>query len=71
MNDRFTPKALSLWNNIPAWAQEKILSNVWCTKCRAVTTMVQPRGQVKGGDLLHTGTCKRCGAKVARLIENE
>ena len=71
MNDKFTPQASLLWNKIPSTIQERLISNVWCGKCLAVTKIIDFRGQVKEGDLVLTGVCKTCGSKVARLIESE
>ena len=71
MNDKFTPQASLLWNRIPPSIQKRHISNVWCTKCLAVTTIIDFRGQVKELDLVLTGVCKTCGSKAARLIESE
>ena len=70
MNDKFTPEALSSWNKIPPSIQEKLISNVWCGKCKGVTTIIDFGGQVTKGDLVLTGVCKTCGSKVARVIES-
>ena len=51
--------------------QRRLLDNVWCSRYRQVTTMVDYRGQIKQGDLVLTGTCATCGATVARLVEPE
>jgi len=71
MIDKFTPQASLLWNRIPSSIQERLISNVWCGKCLAVTIIIDFRGQVKEGDLVLTGVCKTCGSKVVRLIESE
>ena len=69
--DRFTSQALELWQNIPEWAQEKLLSNVYCSYCIAMTTIVAFTGQVVGGDINLKGKCQTCGGEVARVIESE
>ncbi len=69
MTEQFTPRALGLWNRVPEAAKKRLLSNVWCGACRAMTTMVDVHGNVKDGDLVLTGTCRNCGTKVARVIE--
>ena len=70
IEDRFTPQALKLWKKVPEWAQEKLLSNVYCVNCVAMTTIVDLTGEVEDGDLVLKGKCKTCGGKVARLIES-
>jgi hypothetical protein len=70
MDDKFTYQALALWNKVPAWAQEKILSNVYCGNCKAMTTIVDFSGHVVSGDLVLNGICKTCGAEAARVIES-
>ena len=70
MNDKFTPQALRLWNKVPSWAQEKLLSNVYCGKCIAVTTIIDFSGRVIEGDLVLNGLCKTCGSEVARVIDS-
>jgi hypothetical protein len=69
--EKFTPQALKLWRKIPEWAQEKLLSNVFCSHCVAMTTIVESTGQVVGGDLVLKGQCQTCGGEVARVIESE
>lgn len=71
MMDKFTPKALKLWEKVPEWAQEKLLSNVYCGKCVTMTTIVEFNGQVRRGDLVLTGVCNACGSEVVRVIESE
>jgi hypothetical protein len=71
MSDQFTPEALELWNKVPSWAKDKILTNVWCRNCKITITIVNYSGEVKGSDLVLTGTCRTCGSKVARLLESE
>ena len=71
MNDKLNPQAEALWEKVPGWAQEKILSNVYCGNCGTMTTIVDFRGHVVEGDLVLNGTCKTCGSEVARLIESE
>jgi len=69
--DKFTHQALELWQKIPEWAQEKLLSNVYCSHCNAMTTVVEFTGQVVGGDIVLKGKCQSCEGKVARVIESE
>ncbi len=69
-NNPFTPAAAPLWHKIPAWAQAKLLANVWCSHCGRVTAITDFRGEVVSGDLVLTGACQVCGATVKRLIES-
>lgn len=71
MSENFTSQALKLWQKVPAWAQEKLLANVYCGNCVAMTTIVDFSGEVVGGDIVLSGVCKNCGSKVARVIESE
>ncbi len=71
MKENFTPQALKLWERVPAWAQEKLLANVYCTKCVAMTTIINFSGHVVDGDLILSGVCKACASEVTRLIESE
>lgn len=69
MKDRFTPRARAMWDRIPPEGRERLVANVWCTHCTAVTTIVDFSGSVKSGDLILQGTCQVCGKPVARLVE--
>lgn len=71
MNENFTPQVLRLWNKVPAWAQEKLLSNVYCGKCSGITTIVDFSGHVSRGDLVLEGACKTCGSDVVRVIGSD
>ena len=66
-----TPAAAALWQRIPAWAQAKLLANVWCSHCGRAIAIANFRGEVVSGDLVLTGVCPVCGAVVKRLIESE
>ena len=68
---KFTPHAATLWRRVPAWAQAKLLANVYCAHCGAMVTITNYSGRIVEGDLLLTGLCARCGGVVARLIESE
>ena len=70
-NSALTPAAAALWQKIPAWAQTKLLANVWCSHCTRVTAITDFSGEVVSGDLVLTGACPVCGATVKRLIESE
>ena len=68
---KFTPLAAKLWDAVPADLRKKLLSNVWCGKCRHEVTITNFTGAVKGGDLLLVGKCAVCHEDVARLIESD
>lgn len=71
MTNTFPPDAKRLWDALIPYHKTQILNNVWCSHCAKVTTIVHYTGKLEGGDLILEGQCKRCGSKVARLIENE
>ena len=67
----FTPSAAKRWKRIPKWAQEKILANVWCGKCRGAVQIALENASIKKGDLILRGKCRTCGKDVCRLVEPE
>ena len=69
--DIFTPEAKLRWNKIPEWAQEKILDNVFCTKCIGSVTIILETAEMKDKDLILQGKCKHCGKDVCRVVEPE
>ncbi len=67
---KFTTQAAVLWGAIPLEAQERILKNVFCIKCRTAVKIVNFTGTVeKNGDLILEGSCAVCGQKVVRVVE--
>jgi hypothetical protein len=71
MSNIFAPNARKIWEAIPLEYRTRILNNVWCGNCIKTTTIVNYFGQLKDGNLVLEGECKRCGKAVARFIENE
>jgi len=69
--DVFTPQALRRWKKIPEWAQEKILDNVFCSRCRGSVTTLLETAEMKGKDLILRGKCKNCGKDICRVVEPE
>lgn len=59
----------ALKESIPADIRQRLLSNVWCGRCRRETTITSFTGTIKGGDLLLVGKCVECRGDVARVIE--
>ncbi len=43
----------------------------WCSNCSEITTIINFKGTIESGDLILRGECRKCGYKVARLIESE
>lgn len=66
---KFTGPAAELWASIPADTKKKLLSNVWCGKCRHEVTISNFTGAVKERDLLLVGFCSECRGDVARVVE--
>ncbi len=63
-------KALKKWSSIPEDYQQRLINNVFCSKC-GVTTIVDYSITADKYGILLKGKCKTCGNDVARLIENE
>ncbi|MBI5899119.1 MAG: hypothetical protein HZB40_07845 [Rhodocyclales bacterium] len=66
----FTKPARQRWASIPAAIRERLLSNVWCGKCRHAVTITNFSGTIRGGNLLLLGECAECHGTVARVIEH-
>jgi hypothetical protein len=66
---QFTSDAKIRWQQIPVVGQEELMDNVWCGQCRAVTTIRLHDGKMCGSSLVLSGSCKKCGSAVARVIE--
>ncbi len=61
---------LKRWKSFSEEERAKIVTSAWCAGCGQKTTIVIRKGEMVGGDLLLTGWCKRCEARVARVIES-
>jgi hypothetical protein len=68
---KLTAPAKKRWNRIPETIRKDIMDNVWCTSCRAGTSMQLREGVMEQRSLVLRGVCKRCGGEVARVIEPE
>ena len=66
---QFSEKAAILWDTVPKWAQQKILDNVFCTRCRDSVRITEFTGEVENGDVVLSGKCANCGHKVVRVVE--
>jgi hypothetical protein len=67
----FTKPARQRWESIAAPIRQRVLTNVWCGRCRHEATITNFTGTMKGGSLLLEGKCAKCHGKVARVIEAE
>lgn len=66
----FSTEAAKLWAKLSVESKKRLLSNVWCGKCRHAVTITNFTGVVKSRDLLLVGKCAECGDDVARVIES-
>ena len=62
--------AVEKWNTISSANQKKLLDNVFCGKC-GVTMIVDYTIENSRSDIVLQGKCKKCGGKVARVVEFE
>lgn len=62
-------KALKKWSKVPVDFQKMLIDNVYCSKC-GVTTIVDFGIQYDRLGLVLKGSCKKCGAPVARFVED-
>lgn len=58
------------WSTISDINQKKLLDNVFCGKC-GVTTIVDYKIENSRSDIVLQGKCKKCGGKIARVVEFE
>lgn len=64
----FHAEAKKRWQQIPVLSKKAIMENVWCGRCRTVTTIRLREGKMCGNSLVLSGTCKKCDSAVARVI---
>ena len=62
--------ALKKWSSIPEDYQQRLINNVFCSKC-VVATIVDYSITAEKSGILLKGRCKICGKDVARMIEDE
>jgi uncharacterized protein YdhG (YjbR/CyaY superfamily) len=63
-------KAMKKWSKIPSNVQQMLIDNVFCPKC-GMTTIVDYGVQNDRFGLVLKGSCKLCGGRVARFVEDE
>ena len=69
MKPNFSKSAQIAWQSIPEETRHKILNNVWCGECVAMTRMDQESGVIEAGRLVLRGVCAKCGSTVGRVVE--
>jgi len=62
-------KALKKWSKIPPHVQQLLIGNVYCSKC-GVTTIVDYGIHDDRFGVVLNGFCKKCGGRVARMVED-
>lgn len=60
---------MQAFNKIPDDVKAKILSNVYCTKCKKMVKIVDFKASIERNDLILKGKCENCSSRVIRLIE--
>ena len=68
---KFTPQARKRWEQVPEWAQVRILETVWCKNCLKGTSIELHAGRMEDKYLILEGKCRTCGNDVVRLVEPE
>ncbi len=63
-------QAVKKWKKVPEQMQRQIVDNAFCTTC-FVTTIENYTLHDDPQGLVLKGTCKKCGGKVARVVEVE
>ncbi|PHR54156.1 MAG: hypothetical protein COA44_13990 [Arcobacter sp.] len=66
---KFEKKAMERFNKIPNDVKSKILSNVYCAKCKDTVKIIDFEATMDEDDLILKGKCGKCFGTVARLIE--
>lgn len=69
--DPFTPEAARRWREVPQWAQEKTLENVWCGQCLGAVTIILETAKMVEDNLILQDKCKGCGGNAWRVGEPE
>jgi hypothetical protein len=59
------------WENLPEENRRRVLEKVYCGKCMGAVEIVDYKVVFEGIGLVLRGKCKKCGHKVARVLEGE
>ena len=70
-NELFSQETLERWKKIEGWAQEEILTNVWCSNCCTSVSILLMSTEMIQEDLILRGKCKKCGFDVCRVVGPE
>lgn len=62
-------EALKKWNQIPKDFQERLLTNVFCSKCFETRVVDYSINSDKFGIVIR-GKCEKCGRDIARVVED-
>lgn len=62
-------KAIKKWGQVPDYAKDIILSNVYCSKCGNTTVVDYSMHSDRLGIVIN-GKCINCGTKVVRVVED-
>lgn len=65
---KFDKKAMQKFNQIPDDVKSKLLSNVYCSKCKTTVKIVDFEATIENNDLILKGQCKKCSGSVTRVI---
>jgi len=66
---KFNKKAMQKFNQIPDDVKSKILSNVFCSRCKTTVKIIDFEATIENDDLILKGQCENCLGSVVRLIE--
>lgn len=62
--------AMSKWLSIPEGTRRLFMGNVWCTRCRDVTTIEDFTVKMDKFGIVLEGHCAKCKHQVVRVIED-
>ena len=64
-------RSVEAMGKIEEWAQEKILTNVWCNNCCTSVSILLKSTEMIQEDLILRGKCKKCGHDLCRVVGPE
>jgi hypothetical protein len=70
-NNLISFEAMKKWLGINEVTRNEFIRNVWCSKCRDVTTIQNFSIEMDKFGIVLEGFCLKCNQPVARMIENE
>lgn len=66
---KISKNAMKKWNQFPREIQNKLLNNVYCSKCADAVRIKDFDINLDKNDLILKGKCAICDNNVVRLIE--